>query len=127
MPQGNFNLLASIRLRWKAWPIVLHSARTAVAAVVSVATARLVRLPEAYWAPITTLVITQSSLGAAFAVSWQRFIGTMLGAVVGAIVSSHFGLQVLVFGTCVFILGLFCAVTHLDLTAYRYGGVTLAI
>src|SRR6267378_7237494 len=66
MPKGNFNLLASIRLRWKAWPIVLHSARTAVAAVVSVAAARLVRLPEAYWAPVTTLVITQSSLGAAF-------------------------------------------------------------
>src|SRR5882762_10017380 len=80
MPKGNFNLPASIRLRWKAWPIVLHSARTAVAAVVSVAAARLVRLPEAYWAPVTTLVITQSSLGAAFAVSRQRFAGTALGS-----------------------------------------------
>jgi len=48
---------------------VLDSARTAVAALVSVAAARLVRLPEAYWAPVTTVAITQSTLGAALAVS----------------------------------------------------------
>ncbi|HUL05279.1 MAG TPA: FUSC family protein [Candidatus Acidoferrum sp.] len=112
---------------WAGWPVLVHSARTAVAAVASVLAAQLFRLPEAYWAPITTLVITQSSLGAAFAVSWQRFVGTVLGAVVGAIAASYFGTHVLVFGTCVFILGLLRAVAHLDLTAYRFGGVTLAI
>ena len=100
---------------------------TVVAAVVSVLAARLFGLPEAYWAPITTLVITQSSLGAAFTVSWQRFVGTVLGAVVGAIAASHSGPHVLVFGTCVFILGLLRAMAHLDLTAYRFGSVTLAI
>ena len=110
------------------WPVVVHSARTAVAAVASVLVARLFGLPEPYWAPITTLVITQSSLGAALAVSWQRFVGTVLGALVGAIVASNFGPpHVLVFGTCVFILGLLRAVAHLDLTAYRFGAVTLAI
>jgi len=79
-----------------------------VAAVASVLVARLFRLPEAYWAPITTIVITQSSLGAALKVSWQRFVGTALGAVVGAVVASHFGPHVLVFGASVFFLGLFC-------------------
>jgi uncharacterized membrane protein YgaE (UPF0421/DUF939 family) len=53
--------------------------------------ARLFGLPEAYWAPITTLVIKQSSLGAALEVSWQRFVGTALGAVLGAIAASYFG------------------------------------
>jgi uncharacterized membrane protein YccC len=108
-------------------PIVVNSARTAVAAVASVLAARLFRLPEAYWAPITTLVITQSSLGAAFAVSRQRFIGTALGAVVGAIVASHFRPHLLVFGAGVFILGLLCAAVRSDRSAYRFGGVTLAI
>ena len=112
---------------WTARAVLAHSARTAVAAVVSMLAARLFGLPEAYWAAVTTLVIAQSSLGAALAVSWQRFAGTVLGAVVGAIVASHFGPHVLVFGTCVFILGLLRAVAHLDLTAYRFGGVTLAI
>ena len=55
--------------RWKGWPVVVHSARTAVAAIGSVLAARLCRLPETYWAPITTLVITQSSLGAALKIS----------------------------------------------------------
>lgn len=115
------------RVDWAGRPALVHSARTAVAAVASVLAARLFRLPESYWAPITTLVITQSSLGAAFAVSWQRFVGTILGAVVGAIVASYFGPHVLVFGACVFILGLLCAVTRSDRSAYRFGGVTLAI
>ncbi len=106
---------------------MVHSARTAVAVVASVLVARLFRLPETYWAAVTTLVITQSSLGAAFTVSWQRFVGTVLGAIVGAIVASNFGPHVLVFGMSVFILGLLCAVAHADRSAYRFGGVTLAI
>ena len=123
---------ATNRLGWDtvkraALPVVVHSARTAVAAVVSLLVARLFRLPEAYWAPITTLVITQSSLGAALAVSRQRFVGTALGAVVGALVASYFGRHALVFGAGVFVLGLLCAVARSDRSAYRFGGVTLAI
>jgi len=112
----------------RTWlPVLVHSARTAVAAVVSVLVSRLFRLPETYWAPITTVVIAQSSLGAAFTVSLQRFVGTALGAAVGAIAASHFGPNLLVFGISVFILGLLCAVVHPDRSAYRFGGVTLAI
>jgi uncharacterized membrane protein YccC len=43
--------------------------RTAVAAVVSLVVARALELPEAYWDTITTLIIMQSTLGAALAVS----------------------------------------------------------
>lgn len=71
-----------------AWPILVHSLRTAIACVVSLLVAQLFRLPEGYWAPITTIVITQSSLGAALAVSWHRFLGTVLGALVGAAVAT---------------------------------------
>ncbi len=109
------------------WPVLVQSVRTAMACVASLLVARLFRLPESYWAPITTLAITQSSLGSALAVSRQRFVGTGLGAVVGAIAASYFGPYMLVFGTCVFILGLLCAVARADLTAYRFGGITLAI
>src|SRR2546426_8616325 len=76
--------------RGTAWRVLVHSVRTAIACVASLLVARLFRLPEAYWAPITTMVITQSSLGAAFAVSWQRFVGTFLGAAVCAIVARFF-------------------------------------
>jgi uncharacterized membrane protein YgaE (UPF0421/DUF939 family) len=119
--------MASDGVGWAGWPVVANSARTAVAALASVLVARLFRLPETYWAAVTTLVIAQSSLGAALTVSWQRFVGTALGAVVGAIVASHFGPHVLVFGASVFILGLLCALARSDRSAYRFGGVTLAI
>lgn len=56
-----------------------------------------------------------------------RFVGTALGAVVAAIAASHFGPHLFVFGTSVFILGLLCAVSHADQSAYRFGGVALAI
>jgi uncharacterized membrane protein YgaE (UPF0421/DUF939 family) len=119
--------IMSDRGEWVISPVVVHSARTAVAAVASLVAAGLFRLPEAYWAAITTLVITQSSLGAAFSVSWQRFVGTILGAILGALVASSFGPGVLVFGISVFILGLLRVAMRSDLTAYRFGAVTLAI
>jgi uncharacterized membrane protein YgaE (UPF0421/DUF939 family) len=119
--------MAGKKVMWTGWPVVVHSARTAVAAVVAMLAARLFRLPEAYWAPITTMVITQSSLGAALKVSWQRFAGTVLGAVVGALVATRFGPHLMVFGVGIFILGLLCALTPMDQSAYRFGGVTLAI
>ncbi len=106
---------------------MVHSARTAVTAVVSLAIARLFRLPEAYWAPITTLVITQSSLGAALAVSLERLAGTALGVAVGAILATYFSPHALTFGAGVFILGLLSAAVHSDRSAYRFGGVALAI
>ncbi len=57
--------------RMKLWswqkenlPSIRHSVRTALAATASVIVARLVQMPEAYWAAIATLVVMQSSLGA---------------------------------------------------------------
>jgi uncharacterized membrane protein YccC len=108
-------------------PVLVNSARMAVAAVASVLAARILRLPEAFWATLTTLVIAQTSLGAALTVSWRVFVGTALGAVVGAIAASLFGPHVVIFGTCVFILGLLCAVARSDLITFRFGGVTLPI
>lgn len=107
--------------------VVEHSVRTAVSAVTSLLVARLFSLPETYWAPITTLVITQSSLGAAFPVSRQRFVGTVLGALVGGLVASQFRTNVFVFAAGVLILGLLCGVLGADRSAYRFGSVTLAI
>jgi uncharacterized membrane protein YccC len=98
-----------------------------VATLASFLVARSFRLPEAYWAPITTIVITQSSLGAAWEVSWQRFMGTLVGAALAAIVASYFEPSALLFGVCVFVLGLVCAAVRTDRSAYRFGGVTLAI
>jgi len=104
-----------------------HSARTAVAAVVSLLVARLFRLPEAYWASITTLIVMQSTLGAALPISAQRLAGTAVGAAVAAVIGTYFPGNVLVFGSAVFVIGVVCAAFRVERSAYRYASITLAI
>jgi uncharacterized membrane protein YgaE (UPF0421/DUF939 family) len=105
---------------------LVHSARTAIAAVVSLLVARVLRLPEAYWATITTLIIMQSTLGAALAISEQRLAGTAVGALMGALLTTYFGSNTIVFGLGVLVIGLICAALRLG-EAYRLASVTLAI
>ena len=108
----------------REWPA--HSVRTTIAAIASLYIARLVGLPEAYWATITTLVMTQSTLGDALKPSRQRFVGTALGAA-GALAATHFGANTIVFTLGIFVLGLVCAMLRLDRNAYRFAGAALAI
>ena len=108
-------------------PSVIHSIRTAIAATVSLAVARLFGLPEAYWAAIATLVVMQSTLSATLLISIERIAATALGALAGALVASYFTGNLLAFAAAVFVLGLLCARFRMERTAYRYAGVTLAI
>lgn len=109
----------------RAW--LMHSIRTTIAAVLSLYVARRVGLPEAYWATITTLIVTQSTLGVALTPAWQRFVGTALGAAAGALAGTYFGANTIVFTLGVLLLGLVCAVLRLSRSAYRFAGTALAI
>lgn len=104
-----------------------HAARTAAAAVASLLMARLFRLPDAYWASISTLIVMQSTLGTALPISAQRFAGTLVGAAVGALTATYFPGNVFVFGLAVFVIGLLCAALGVERAAYRYASITLAI
>jgi uncharacterized membrane protein YgaE (UPF0421/DUF939 family) len=106
--------------------IVEDSARTALAAAGSFLVAHLLRMPEAYWAAISTIIVVQSTLGAALTISSQRFAGTVLGTTSGALLSTYFRSNLAVFAVGVFLLGLLCALLRLG-SAYRFAGVTLAI
>ncbi len=105
---------------------VEDAVRTTVAAILSLLVAELFRMPEAYWATITTIIIMQSTLGAALSVSGQRLAGTVLGAGTGALLATYFDSNLAMFGVGLFLLGILCAVLRLE-TAYRFAGVTLAI
>jgi uncharacterized membrane protein YgaE (UPF0421/DUF939 family) len=106
--------------------IAEDSLRTALAAVVSFLVARLLGMPEAYWATVSAIIVVQSTLGAAATISWQRMAGTVLGASTGALLAAFFRNSLLAFGIAVFVLGLICALLRLG-AAYRFAGVTLAI
>ncbi len=106
--------------------VVGDAARTTLAAVTSFLVARLLRMPEAYWATISTIIVMQSTLGAALTVSWQRFAGTVLGAASGALLGTYFSSNLVIFGAGVFVLGLIAALLRVRV-AYRFAGVTLTI
>jgi uncharacterized membrane protein YgaE (UPF0421/DUF939 family) len=106
---------------------LVHSVRTTIAAIASLYIARLAGLPEAYWATITTIIVTQSTLGAALKPSWYRFVGTALGVAAGALAATYFGTNTMVFALGIFVLGLVCAMLRLDRNAYRFAGTALAI
>jgi len=89
--------------------------------------ASLFRLPETYWAAISTLIVMQSNLGAALPISAQRFIGTAVGAVFGGFAGTYFPGNVAAFGVAVFAIGVVCAALKVERAAYRYASITLAI
>lgn len=106
---------------------LVHSIRTAAAATVSVCVARLIGMPEAYWAAISTLVVMQSTLGATVTLSVERVVATALGASLGAVESTYFGSNLLVFALAILFLGILSFVLRLEKTGYRYASVTLTI
>jgi hypothetical protein len=56
------------------WQWVEHSGRTAVATRISLLIAREFRLQESYWAAVTTLIVMQSTAGAALVISGRATV-----------------------------------------------------
>jgi uncharacterized membrane protein YgaE (UPF0421/DUF939 family) len=106
---------------------LVHPARTTIAALLALLAARLVGLPEFYWAPISALIVMQSNLGASLASSLQLLAGTALGAFTGGLLAAHFGPSVIGFGLVVFGIGLLSAAVRLEPSANRFAVITLAI
>jgi uncharacterized membrane protein YgaE (UPF0421/DUF939 family) len=111
----------------KNLPSLGHAVRTAAAATVSVIIARFVRMPEAYWAAIATLVVMQSTLGATITLSIERIVATAVGASVGAVEANFFGSNLVAFAIAIVLLGILSKPFRLEKTAYRYASITLAI
>lgn len=110
------------RRRW-----ALHAVRTALAAGVATAAANLLALPDAYWAPITTIIVTQSALKDSWLISWRRLLGTLLGVTLGALQVLLLPPGLLSYAVAILLLGLVCGVLRIHQSAYRFGGIALTI
>jgi uncharacterized membrane protein YgaE (UPF0421/DUF939 family) len=104
---------------------LLDAARTTLAAIVSLLLARALKLPESYWAPISAIVIIQSTIDPK-TLSWQRFAGTALGAALAALIATFFPSNALVYAAAIFLCGVLCALLRLR-SAYRFAAITLSI
>jgi uncharacterized membrane protein YgaE (UPF0421/DUF939 family) len=108
-------------------PSVAHVALTAVATVASYLIARLFRLQEAYWAPMSTIIVIQLTLGAALPVSMQYIGGTAVGAAVGAATDTYFHGSVWACGAAIVVIGLMCVLLGVESSAFRNASSTLVI
>ena len=59
--------------------------KIAVAAVVALFLARILHLPEAFWAPISAIVCSLDDVDSATQVARRRLLGTFFGVTVAAI------------------------------------------
>jgi uncharacterized membrane protein YgaE (UPF0421/DUF939 family) len=87
--------------------------------------ARSLKLPEFYWAPISTIVVLLSPANPK-AVAWQRFAGTALGAALAAVVATFFPPNWIVYAASIFVCGLLSALLRLG-GAYRFAAIALTI
>lgn len=119
------------QLRWivakENPPSLAHVALTAITTVLSYLIARLFGLPEAYWAPMSTLIVMQLTLSAALPVAVQYIAGTAVGAAVGAAIDAYRHGSMLAFAAAVVFVGFLCVVLRVERSAFRYAGITLVI
>jgi uncharacterized membrane protein YccC len=119
------------QLRWiiaKDNPLsIANVGLAATAAAASYLIARLFRLPEAYWAPMSTLIVMQLTFSAALPVAVQYVAGTAVGAAVGAATDACVHGSVLAFAAAVIFIGFLCVVLRVERSSFRYASITLVI
>lgn len=107
---------------------LLDAVRTTVAAVLAMLLAQLLKLPEFYWAPISAIVIIQSTIDPK-TLAWQRFAGTALGAAMGALIGTALPASpanTWVYAGAILLAGVLCALLRFR-GAYRFAAITLSI
>jgi uncharacterized membrane protein YccC len=104
---------------------LISSLRTAIASMASLLVARSLKLPEFYWAPISTIVVLLSTINPV-TLAWQRFAGTAIGAVVGAGIATLPRHNWLIYGLGIFVCGILSSAFRLG-SAYRFAAITASI
>lgn len=112
-------------LTWERKRLLIHAAKTALAATLCWWLARRLGLHDGYWAAISAIIVLQSNFGATITASRDRLLGTLIGAV--------FGFTFTLFGTLPwnYLVALLFAVVLCGLlglrSSSRLAGVTISI
>jgi len=100
--------------------------KTGIAAIAALYVARLLKMPESYWAAIAAIIVMYSDVGKTLSASWQRLIGTAIGVSIGGAFAATFGPRIWAFGVAVTLTMLVCALLGFA-EAARLAGVAVAI
>lgn len=112
-------------LTWERKRLLLHAAKTALAAALCWWLALRFGLHEGYWSAISAVIVLQSNFGATITASRDRILGTVIGALLG------FGFSLFWTLPWNFILAVFAAIVVCGLLGFRsssrLAGVTICI
>ena len=106
---------------------ISSSLQIAIAAVLALATAQALQLPDAYWAPISAIVCSLEAFDRAFETARRRLIGTLLGVVLAAIQVSFVPQSLLTYGLCIGLLGWLCYAARLHPSSLRFGAIAFTV
>jgi uncharacterized membrane protein YgaE (UPF0421/DUF939 family) len=99
---------------------------TGIAGIASLYLASILRLPQGYWAAISSFIVLQSNIAATLSAARNRLIGTAIGAMLGAVFVRYLGTHPLWLGLAVVLTVLICQALGLE-DSYRLACVTVAI
>jgi uncharacterized membrane protein YgaE (UPF0421/DUF939 family) len=103
-----------------------QAVKTGIAAIASLYLARLLKMPESYWAAISAIIVMYSDVGKTVSASWYRLIGTAIGVSIGGVFAAVFGPRIWAFGVAVTLTMLMCTLLGFA-EAARLAGVAVAI
>jgi uncharacterized membrane protein YgaE (UPF0421/DUF939 family) len=84
------------------------SAKAAVSAILAVLCCHWLHFPQAAWAAVSAVIVTQPGLHPSLRASLMRVIANLIGAFVGAVVSSLGGHSLWALGCGILLTGLMC-------------------
>ena len=119
-PDANIGLL-----NWERRRLLIHAAKTALAAAFCWWLAQRFHLPDGYWGPISAIIVLQSNVGATVTASRERLLGTLIGAALG-FSFSLFGPLLLSYILAVLVAVIVCGLLGLR-NSSRLAGVTITI
>jgi uncharacterized membrane protein YccC len=70
-------------LNWERRRLLIHAAKTALAAALCWWVALKLGLHDGYWSSISAIIVLQSNVGATVTASRERVLGTLIGALLG--------------------------------------------
>lgn len=105
--------------------LLIHAAKTALAAALCWWLALRFGLHEGYWGAISAIIVMQSNFGATITASRDRIVGTLIGAAFG-FAFSLFGALPWNFALAVFLAVVLCGLLGFR-SSSRLAGVTIAI
>jgi len=112
-------------LTWERKRLLIHAAKTALAATLCWWLARLLKMHDGYWGSITAIIVLQSNFGSTIKASRDRILGTLIGALFGFGFSLFWTLP-WNYLTAVFLAMVLCGLLGFR-SSSRLAGVTITI